>query len=384
MKKLPSKNAELTSNDYKKLLTEIQKRVTKTQEKIVKNATREKVEMAWEIGKTIDEHLLKNKNSAYGKALFKQLEKDVRITAPVLYKMHHFYQSYPKLPANNDRLNWSHYRVLSGIKKADERKYLEDLTKKNEWDSDRLQAEVTKNKISEPEQDSMQDGVCNPVLTFSSKTNKSTNVRTGLQTPSGARSGAASAKPKKLTPSRGKLFSYPIATLPGSKSFFFDCGFEIFKKVDLALPREVKKENEIVAIEKENQKYSAKKSAIHPKKLYAYKATLDRVVDGDTIRVVLDLGFKIFHKEILRLRGIDAPEMKTDAGPISKKTLEKILKDVPFLIIKTTRVDIYGRYVADVFLAEEGDSDLQKVADSGVFLNQLLLDKGSAEIWESA
>jgi endonuclease YncB( thermonuclease family) len=149
------------------------------------------------------------------------------------------------------------------------------------------------------------------------------------------------------------------------------------------LPREVKKENAIVAIEKKNQKYSAKKSAIHPKKLYVYKAKLDRVVDGDTIRVVLDLGFKIFHKEILRLRGIDAAEMKSDVGANSKKTLEKILKDVPFLIIKTTRVDIYGRYVADVFLAGEGDSDLQKVADSGVFLNQLLLDKGSAEIWKS-
>ncbi len=377
------KNLEITSSDYKKLLTKIQKQIAQTQSKIIKTVTRQKVEMAWQIGKLVDEHLSQNSESSYGKHLFKRLEKDVGVAERSLYQMHHFYQSYPQLPADNDRLNWSHYRTLAGIKKADERKYLEDLTKKNEWDSDRLQEEVTKSKISEPEQDSMQDGVCNPVLTFSSKTNKSTNVRTGLQTPSGARSGAASVKPKKLIPSRGKLFSYPIATLPESKSLFFDCGFEIFKEVDLALSREVKKENAIVAIEKKNQKYSAKKSAIHPKKLYVYKAKLDRVVDGDTIRVVLDLGFKIFHKEILRLRGIDAAEMKSDAGANSKKTLEKILKDVPFLIVKTTRVDIYGRYVADVFLAGEGDSDLQKVADSGVFLNQLLLDKGSAEIWKS-
>ena len=89
------------------------------------------------------------------------------------------------------------------------------------------------------------------------------------------------------------------------------------------MPREVKKENAIVAIEKKNQKYSAKKSAIHPKKLYVYKAKLDRVVDGDTIRVVLDLGFKIFHKEILRLRGIDAAEMKSDVGANSKKLWKK-------------------------------------------------------------
>jgi hypothetical protein len=63
--------------------------------------------------------------------------------------------------------------------------------------------------------------------------------------------------------------------------------------------------------------------------------------------------------------------MSSDAGKNSKKTLERILKNVPFLIVKTTRTDIYGRYVADIFLAGNGEMeknpDLQKVADEGVF-----------------
>ena len=140
-----------------------------------------------------------------------------------------------------------------------------------------------------------------------------------------------------------------------------------------------------------------KESQTHPKNINVYKAYLEKVVDGDTIRVVLDLGFRIFHKEILRLKGIDAPELSTIEGKKSSDALKQILKDVPFLIIKTIKVDIYGRYVADVFLApptrhfREGGNPAnlsnshpelvvgpQQIADSGVYLNQMLLDKGLA------
>ena len=105
------------------------------------------------------------------------------------------------------------------------------------------------------------------------------------------------------------------------------------------------------------------------------------MVDGDTIKVILDLGFDTFHREILRLKGVNADEAGTEGGNKSTKSLNKILKDVPFLIIKTIKVDIYGRYVADVFLASL-DADPQQVADSGVYLNQLLLDKGSVQLWD--
>ena len=42
---------------------------------------------------------------------------------------------------------------------------------------------------------------------------------------------------------------------------------------------------------------------------YRYRAELDRVVDGDTLDVVIDLGFYIKIKERIRLEGIDAPEI---------------------------------------------------------------------------
>jgi len=45
---------------------------------------------------------------------------------------------------------------------------------------------------------------------------------------------------------------------------------------------------------------------------FVYNASLDRVVDGDTIDVVLDLGFSVkLHKQRVRLAGIDTPESRT-------------------------------------------------------------------------
>ena len=45
--------------------------------------------------------------------------------------------------------------------------------------------------------------------------------------------------------------------------------------------------------------------------LYHYRSTVDRVVDGDTIDVILDLGFDISLKERVRLVGINTPESRT-------------------------------------------------------------------------
>jgi len=46
---------------------------------------------------------------------------------------------------------------------------------------------------------------------------------------------------------------------------------------------------------------------------YRYRAELDRVVDGDTLDVVIDLGFYIRIKERIRLEGVDTPELGTIA-----------------------------------------------------------------------
>ena len=45
---------------------------------------------------------------------------------------------------------------------------------------------------------------------------------------------------------------------------------------------------------------------------FVYRATLDRIVDGDTFDCILDLGFDVkLHKQRVRLAGIDTPESRT-------------------------------------------------------------------------
>jgi hypothetical protein len=51
--------------------------------------------MAWQIGKSIEEHLQKNTQLGYGEHLFEKLESDLRITHSVLYKMRSFYKNTP-------------------------------------------------------------------------------------------------------------------------------------------------------------------------------------------------------------------------------------------------------------------------------------------------
>ena len=66
--------------------------------------------------------------------------------------------------------------------------------------------------------------------------------------------------------------------------------------------------------------------------MYEYSCTVTKVVDGDTIDVVLDLGFSILHKCRVRLYGIDTPESRTKnqdekvRGKLAEK-YEKMLKE---------------------------------------------------------
>ena len=45
--------------------------------------------------------------------------------------------------------------------------------------------------------------------------------------------------------------------------------------------------------------------------MYEYNCTVNRIVDGDTIDVTLDLGFSVLYKSRVRLYGIDTPESRT-------------------------------------------------------------------------
>ena len=99
-----------------------------------------------------------------------------------------------------------------------------------------------------------------------------------------------------------------------------------------------------------------------------------KIVDGDTIDVMLDLGFDIKYKSRVRLFGIDTPESRTrdkvekKYGLLSKKFLQEQIKKSKKVAIKTYKGDEtgkFGRILGDVFL-------------DGKSVNSLMCTKGHA------
>lgn len=96
-----------------------------------------------------------------------------------------------------------------------------------------------------------------------------------------------------------------------------------------------------------------------------YVHSLDKVVDGDTIDVTIDLGFDIKYSSRVRLAGIDTPESRTRdleekvLGLEAKEYLKKRLKDAKRIVIKTEKPDStgkYGRILGWLFLDDETNS----------------------------
>ncbi|MFP4473641.1 MAG: DUF1016 N-terminal domain-containing protein [Candidatus Omnitrophota bacterium] len=123
-----------------------------------------------------------------------------------------------------------------------------------------------------------------------------------------------------------------------------------------------------------------------PESLHIYKARLERVVDGDTLLIHIDLGFDVWVEKRLRLRGINAPELTAaDNGEkklaqAAKSFVERALAENSALVIQTFQVDLHGRFVADVFYLP-GETDKEKIYQKGIFLNQQLLDHGLAKLF---
>ena len=110
--------------------------------------------------------------------------------------------------------------------------------------------------------------------------------------------------------------------------------------------------------------------------------SIDKVVDGDTIDVTIDLGFDLYKKERVRVAGVDTPEKRTrnleekalglDATAWIKDKLEGAVNGDDDLIIRTELdggVGKYGRLLGWLYI---GDSD--------VSLNEQMITEGYA--WE--
>ena len=98
------------------------------------------------------------------------------------------------------------------------------------------------------------------------------------------------------------------------------------------------------------------------------------VVDGDTIDVVIDLGFDILFASRVRLAGIDTPESRTTdkaekaLGLESKDYLKKHLKDAKSVVIKTEKMNSsekFGRILGWLYVNGDTESVNDKMINDG-------------------
>ena len=96
---------------------------------------------------------------------------------------------------------------------------------------------------------------------------------------------------------------------------------------------------------------------------YIYRAKLDRVVDGDTIDAMIDVGFDIWVKKRIRYMGIDTWESRTRDLDEKKKgmaakyrnleLLEKVSAKSGYFRLKSHGVGKYGRVLGEIFIQDE-------------------------------
>ncbi len=106
---------------------------------------------------------------------------------------------------------------------------------------------------------------------------------------------------------------------------------------------------------------------------FTYNATVVAVHDGDTIKVDIDLGFRIRNTGVdVRLNGLNAPELATPEGVHAKAVLsEKLAAGVPVVLTtKKDRTEKFGRLLADVWMAD------------GTHVNAWLIGRGVAKPWD--
>ncbi len=102
--------------------------------------------------------------------------------------------------------------------------------------------------------------------------------------------------------------------------------------------------------------------------LYWYRAELLDVTDGDTVKVLVDMGMRTYRKAKLRIRDINAPEKRgltKEAGLASKAAATQWLQNKRLVIHTEEDPGSYDRYTAEVYDGVSGESLSEYMVNAG-------------------
>lgn len=318
------------------------------------------VEVAWvrtyhETGRLIHVHLLLEKDRAdHGAQVFAQLARDTGTKERRLYECRQFYRCFPNLRLTAE-LGWTRGLLLSQVADAAEREALVRLALKHDWPSDEIKHRVRSLNAATRAAD--------------------TTVERNLD------DRVAPSALKLLTPRRGTPGLHPIVDRGDGPAV--DLGFKLYRAVG---PSSKLTTADIVRINGEGVR---RVEGATRGELFTYTATVRRVVDGDTLFVALEVAPGITLEKLLRLRGVDCPELSTAGGRAAKRFVENLVAPGDEVILSTTKPDKYDRSLADVFVRPKPEKSRggnrepdTRSADDLVFLNNALLEQGHAERYD--
>ena len=117
---------------------------------------------------------------------------------------------------------------------------------------------------------------------------------------------------------------------------------------------------------------------------YIYRGKLERVVDGDTIDALIDVGFDIWIKKRIRYSGIDTWESRTrdleekakglEAKARNKELLMEVSLRPGYFRLKSFGVGKYGRVLGEIYIQDSNKNT--------ICINNQLINEGHAYIYE--
>jgi micrococcal nuclease len=117
---------------------------------------------------------------------------------------------------------------------------------------------------------------------------------------------------------------------------------------------------------------------------YIYRGKLERVVDGDTIDALIDVGFDIWVKKRIRYSGIDTWESRTrdleekakglEAKARNKELLMEVSSKSGYFRLKSYGVGKYGRVLGEIFIEDKDGKQYN--------INETLITEGHAYVYD--
>ena len=117
---------------------------------------------------------------------------------------------------------------------------------------------------------------------------------------------------------------------------------------------------------------------------YIYRGKLERVVDGDTIDALIDVGFDIWIKKRIRYKGIDTWESRTrdlaekakglEAKARNKELLMEVSSKPGYFRIKSHGLGKYGRLLGEIYIQDKDGNQ--------ICINKQLITEGHAYVYD--